>query len=720
MPSRPRRKKKVRSPDQQTDSRCSEESRPWLETVITVALIATSFLSAFLLFQVQPILGKIILPWFGGSPAVWTTSMFFFQVVLLAGYCYAHFLNRFFSLVVQACIHVMVIGIAVLLLPIYPSDSLKTISLDINPTWNVLEVLSRTVGVQFFLLSTTAPLTQVWWQRISSRSPYWLYAISNLGSLLALLSYPFLVEPLLGTQWQAFMWAILFTCVAVLITCCCIASVRLYQKKTTTDSVQETAPTEARPSWQHYATWILLSSCGSILLLSMTNHLSQNVAVVPFLWVMPLAVYLLSFILTFSDLEIYHRNRFGAVMLASTTVCAILYANDSLISNIALVVIIHLIALFSGCMVCHGELVRQKPSSHHLTGFYLAVSAGGALGGFFVSILAPQIFLQYFEYPLVLIACWGIFICVALRDKKGKLYRGKPVWAWALIVIIFACFAHFLQRGVMETTSDAFILRRNFYGVLSVYGFAGDQGPELGLRNGTIRHGEQYLDEAKREEPTSYYIQSSGLGYVMKYLDDRPNRKVGMLGLGVGTIAAYSKKGDAFRAYEINPAVIDIATSPDVFSFWELLEKRGASGTIVEGDARLALENELSRGTPQEFDLLVLDVFSGDAIPIHLLTREAFSVYLDHLAENGVIAIHVSNRHLDLAPVVHGLAKERGLKSAYINDAESESTWMIVATLTLLQEIAAASDQEYLDKPLDDSLVYWTDDYSDIFSILRF
>ncbi|MEO1993416.1 MAG: hypothetical protein ABGW78_15880 [Pirellulales bacterium] len=720
MPSRTRRKKHKATPDQPSNTRGSELIFPRIETVTTAALIATSFLSAFLLFQVQPILGKIILPWFGGSPAVWTTSMFFFQVMLLAGYCYAHFLNHFFSITVQACVHVTVIGLAVLLLPIYPSDTLKTLGLDINPTWNVIEVLGQTVGIQFFLLSTTAPLTQVWWQRISCRSPYWLYAVSNLGSLLALLSYPFLVEPLLGTQWQAFLWTILFTCVAILIACCCIASVRLAQEKHTTDSVRGSVPKEAGPSWKHVASWIFLSSCGSILLLSMTNHLSQNVAVVPFLWVMPLAVYLLTFILTFSSLKIYHRNLFGAIMLASTTVCALLYADDSLLNNIIIVVIIHLTALFSGCMVCHGELVKQKPSSHHLTGFYLAVSVGGAVGGFFVSILAPLIFLQYFEYPLVLIACWGIFICVALRDKEGSLYRGKPTWAWALIVIIFACFASYLQRGIIEYTSDAFILRRNFYGVLAVFGFRSEQGPALGLRNGTIRHGEQFLDEAKREEPTSYYTRSSGLGYVMKYLETRPNKKVGMLGLGVGTIAAYSKKGDIFRAYEINPAVIELATSPDIFSFWELLRKRGATGTIIEGDARLALENELAQGGPQEFDVLVLDVFSGDAIPVHLLTREAFSVYRKHVATNGVIAIHISNRHLDLAPVVHGLVKEYGLKSAHIDDTESESTWMIVSTLTLLQEIAAASGEEYIDKPVDDNVVYWTDDYSNILSILLF
>ena len=697
------------------------------DVLVTRALIAASFCGAFLLFQVQPVISKIILPWFGGSPAVWTASMFFFQAVLLAGYCYAHLLTRFLPLKIQVGVHLGFIITAVSFLPIYPSDSCRLFVGDGDPTWSVIKVLAQSVGVQFFLLSTTAPLTQVWWHRASSKSPYWLYAVSNTGSLVALISYPFFVEPSLGMTWQAFVWGVGFACVAILVSFCSLASLRGLEKRE--DDVRGSGlgrddlslPVDII-SWRRSAVWILLSSCGSILLLSVTSHFSQNIAVVPFLWVMPLTIYLLSFILTFSESSFYNRTAFGILMMVSTSLCAILYVRDDLIENVLLLLAIHLVALFAGCTICHGELFRIRPSPHRLTSFYLAVSLGGAIGGLFVSLIAPLIFLQFYEYPIALMACWLIFITASLGDKASSLYGGKPLWAWGIVVGLLIFFTYEIQKGMTRFVSDAFVLRRNFYGVLSVHMVVKPEGPVLSLRNGTIQHGEQFLETDQSTEPTTYYAKSSGLGWVMDYFSEKEKRRVGMLGLGVGTIAAYSKRGDIFRAYEINPDVIELATNPEIFSFWELIENRGAKGKIIEGDARISLEKERGEGNIQDFDILVLDVFSGDAIPVHLLTRQAFSVYLDHLAENGVIAIHVSNRHLDLIPVVRDLAVHNGLRWSITRDTKTFSDWVIVGNERTLKDMVYGVGKQYRFSSPKTSrdVVKWTDDYSNIFKVLKF
>jgi len=542
-----------------------------------------------------------------------------------------------------------------------------------------------------------------------------------------LIGYPFFVEPSLGMTWQAFVWGVGFTFVALLVSVCSLASLRGLKSKK--DEVRGNEPERADASlpedfisWKRYIAWVFLSSCGSILLLSVTNHFSQNVAVVPFLWVMPLTVYLLSFILTFSKSGFYNRVVFGILMMLFTTFCAILYVREDLIQSIVLLLGIHLAALFAGCMICHGELFRLRPSPRHLTSFYLAVSLGGAIGGLFISLIAPLIFLQYYEYPIALITCWLIFITVSLSDKASSLYGGKPLWAWGAIFVLLFFFTNEVQKGMTQFTSDSFLLRRNFYGVLSIHMVVKSEGPVLSLRNGTIQHGEQFLEPDQSAEPTRYYAKSSGLGCVMDYFSNKEKRRVGMLGLGVGTIAAYSKQGDVFRAYEINPDVIELATNPEIFSFWELLENRKAEGKIIEGDARISLEKELKNGNVQGFDVLVVDVFSGDAIPVHLLTRQAFSVYLDHMAENGVVAIHISNRYLDLIPVVRDLAVHNGLQWSICSDIKSFSDWAIVGNKAILQDMADGVGKQYSFSPVVTSydVVKWTDDYSDIFKVLKF
>lgn len=646
--------------------------------------------------------------------------MFFFQVLLLVGYCYAHWSTRFLSLKMQMWLHLALILAGLVLLPIRIPESLKPTGSDPNPVGTILWLLWRSVGIQFLLLATTAPLVQVWWHRLFGSAPYRLYSISNAGSLLALLGYPFLVEPLMGVRTQMTVWSVGFFAVSCMLA---LASRNSSEGELARGEPEDTS-TAARPVWRDIAGWLALSTCGSVLLLAMTNHITQNVAVIPFFWVVPLAIYLLSFILSFAGAGWYNRWVYGGLMFASHSGVAFIYCFD-VADNIILLLTIYLTALFSGCMVCHGELARAKPHARYLTSFFVVTSVGGALGGFLVSLVAPIVFSAgYLEYPLVLVACWLALIVITLRDKSSPLYRGRPVWAWGLISLCCFGFLLCLREAVVKDLFNAALTRRNFYGVLSVQPMLSkDQERMVQLIHGQISHGSQFLieegdDPAKQFEPTTYYTRDSGVGLVMKEFAklNRPKR-VGMLGMGVGTVAAYCEQGDVFRAYEINEDVVEIATNGDPFTFWDLLKERGATGDIVIGDARLSLEAELSEGTPQNFDVLVLDVFSGDAIPVHLMTLSAFKLYFEHLAEGGVLAVHISNRHLDLAPVVVSTAARFPVKSAFVSTKVSE--WILVGSEEFLQSMAEANPGEVQILGRSKYDVVWTDDYSDIFRILK-
>jgi len=680
-------------------------------------LAVTVFISAFLLFQVQPIISKAILPWFGGTPAVWTTAMFFFQILLLVGYCYAHWSTRYLSLRWQMLIHVGLLLLTLVFLPIRVPESWRPVGTDLNPTAHVLSILARSVGLPFLLLSSTAPLAQVWWHRMLGGVPYRLYAVSNTGSLLALLGYPFLVEPRLGVAGQMGAWSVGYLVVAGLLAFCSVQHAR----KTSGELTPADDAPAGRPRWKSIVLWLSLSTCGSVLLLAMTNHITQNIAVVPLFWVVPLAIYLITFIIGFAESGLYVRWLFGGLMIISQIACALLY-NDDVVNNTILLLGIHLTALFSGCMVCHGELARSKPHAEWLTTFFVIVSIGGALGGFLVSIAAPFMFDGYYEYPLVLIACWTLLFVILWSDSTGRLYRGKPIWAWGLIVVCCFVFLTNLRNAVMKDVVTSFLSRRNFYGILSVQPAFDKEGAKMmNLLHGQILHGAQYLETGREFEPTSYYTQDSGVGYAMQYLDarngDQPKpKRVAMLGLGVGTIAAYCKPGDLFRVYEINQQVIDIATDPEIFTFWSLFEQRNAEAQVVVGDARLSLENELRNGS-QNFDLMVLDVFSGDAIPVHLLTEAAFRLYLQHLADGGMLAIHISNRHLDLLPVVNSTAQRFPVDCAFVSTDISE--WMICASPETIANFEATYPDAVQLPAKPSELIIWQDDFSDVFSIVK-
>lgn len=637
--------------------------------------------------------------------------MFFFQVLLLLGYVYADLTSRWLSPRGQAILHTIVAMVAVLTLPIEPSDSWRPSGQLSDPTWSLLGLLATTVGAPFFLLSTTAPLLQVWWHRVFGQAPYRLYAWSNAGSFLALLTFPFVVEPWIGVRMQMLTWSFAFFATACALAYCGFASSRRNH-----GVVQDNDATERRVPTRRVFAWILLSAIGSILLLAMTSHLTQNVAVVPFLWVAPLALYLLSFVLCFAKRTYYHRWFFGGLMIATHIIAASLY-HINRVDNLSFLLAVYLLALFAGCMVCHGELSRLKPPSANLTFYFVMLSVGGALGGFLVSYVAPLVFTDYYEYPLVLVACWATLLFAWFTDESSYLHRGKPAWAWLLIAVACFVFLSQLRDGVVRSVNETFLSRRSFYGVLSIRAGEVDGRQDMRLYHGIINHGSQNLDEELAEEPTAYYRRDGGLGAAMKLVSEKGSKRVGMLGLGIGTAAAYASEGDYFRAYEINQDVIELALNADIFTFWSLLEKRGATGEVIPGDARISLEDELRQGETQAFDILVVDVFSGDAIPVHLLTVEAFEIYRKHLSTHGLLAIHISNRHLDLLPVVQSMADHFSMTAGVIDVPESR--WVILGSKPALQLLAQQEPDKLRRMPTRRRRQLWTDDYSDILSVLH-
>lgn len=681
------------------------------EKGLAVAYAATIFLSAFLLFQVQPLLGKYILPWFGGSPAVWTTCMLVFQVLLFAGYAYAHVTTQYLSPRHQGYLHVLLLMIALMTLPITPDSSWKPT----NSDWPALKIILLTmssVGLPYFILSSTGPLVQGWFSRThQGQSPYRLYSLSNVGSLLALVSYPFLVETSFSTATQSVLWSLLFAMFALL---CSASAIAMWKRSSVIGSsfkVSDEFVKVHRPTWGLTGIWFGLAMTPSVMLLATTNQVCLDVAVIPFLWVLPLALYLLTFILCFDSDRWYSRRPyatasaillFGAMLLSSKVFAA------SLVVQVA----VYFSAMFCCCMVCHGELVSLKPHPRYLTFYFLTISAGGAAGGLFVGLLAPLLFVSYYELQTGIVAFAMLYMCLRCREDKFEL--PLPCWAQPLFVPLAMVGAVALISQFGRHAAGSVAVSRNFYGVLKV-----EQRPNrlpeqslIRLAHGHIEHGSQFVSPEKRRVPTAYYSEAAGVGQLMRTLRPDQPRHVGIVGLGVGTLASYGRPGDRFRLYEINPDVITMAK--EHFSF---LKDCPADQTLVTGDARLALEFEQS----QQFDILVLDAFSGDAIPVHLLTKEAMQTYLAHLKPDGVLACHISNLHFDLRPVVFGLADELGLCCQIrISDANPETAsfkavWALLARNpdTLNNSVGLLPQESTGRKP-----IVWTDDRSNLFEVL--
>ncbi|GIU77148.1 MAG: hypothetical protein KatS3mg005_0386 [Bryobacteraceae bacterium] len=675
----------------------------------------TVFLSAFLLFQVQPMIAKMILPWFGGTAAVWAACLLFFQAALLAGYGYTHGIVRRLSPRRQWMLHAALLALALTVLPILPDAKWKPATPDM-PAARILALLAVTVGLPYFLLSTTAPLIQAWFARaFPGRSPYRLYALSNLGSMLALLTYPALVEPALTLRQQGWSWSGAFVLFAALCIFTGWRSLRAGADPAAGSGEDGGAPA---PSRQMHLLWAALATGPSMLLLALTTHMTTDLAPIPFLWVLPLALYLLTFILAFDAPRWYARRVFLiALPLALGLLVWLTRLGPEARPRLAWTIAGYAACFFVVSMVCHGELARLKPHPRHLTGFYLMVSVGGALGGLFVAVLAPALFNAMYELPLAIGLCGLLAALVLYLEPQWPFRKELLGWPSILLMTAVAVLWGFLGREMRGMTSGALVVSRNFYGELRVRQVNGiyDWEGYRTLVHGAINHGEQYTHPARRREIATYYCEDTGLGLWMAARPQGSFQRVGVLGLGAGTIAAYSRFGDVYRFYELNPEVPRIAKN----YFWYLENAEGAV-EIVLGDGRLSMERE----SPQQYDLLVMDAFSSDSIPVHLLTKEAMQLYFRHLKPDGVLAVHISNRYVDLKPVLEREAALLGKAALLVETEDSDdgrcfgTTWVMMANSP---EIFARDPFRKGGQPLEkaEHMRPWTDDYSNLFRVIK-
>ena len=614
--------------------------------------------------------------------------MLFYQSVLLLGYAYAHLVARWLPLRVQVILHVALLLASVLLLPVAPSVSWKPATGD-DPLVRILGLLLATAGLPYLLLSATSPLVQSWFARsLQTEVPYRLFALSNLGSLVALLSYPVIVEPLLSTHSQLFSWSVGYIVFAVLCSVSAFVSRRGIP-------LAETGISLDRRAW----TWLALAACPSILWLAVANHISQDVAAVPFLWILPLSLYLMSFVLCFDREGWYNPRVYRWVVPLAWIAMTAGVAQQGYIS-IKQSLFLFSAALLILCMFCHGELSRLRPEPTQLTGYYLTIAGGGALGGVFVGLVAPRVFTEYLELPLGALGSVMLGLWLLYRFPTKRILRiGAITTAAALTAVMLP-----------DASSRHHLRLRNFYGTLQVNDLGAADVAYRSLFNGTIQHGIQFLAPDRSRIPTTYYGPASGAAIALDKVRHGPMR-VGVIGLGAGTLATYGKSGDVFRFYEINPDVVNLSQVE-----FRYLRESKAKTEIVPADARLALERE----EPQAFDILALDAFSGDSIPVHLLTAEAFDLYFHHLKPSGALAIHVTNKYLDLAPVVQRIATRSGARALLIHNTRQDNNKVYAASWVILTKDADFARQlEYLSSPIKGNVPLWTDDYSNLLRILK-
>lgn len=678
-----------------------------------IALFAAPILlSAFLLFAVQPMVAKAILAWFGGSPAVWTTCMLFFQTLLLVGYAYAHAIASRLGARGQAGVHVALLALNVALLPIAIDPSWRPRGGEDDPVPRILGLLALSVGLPYVSLAATGPLLQAWARRAApARNAYRLYAASNAGSLAALVSYPVWIEPRLAIGRQLAAWSIGYGAFALFAA---LAALRAARGAGGSAAVARDEPSAAAVVPWRVAAWILLPACASVLLLAVTNQLCQEVAVIPFLWVLPLTLYLLSFILTFDSDRWYRRAVVLPALLAATA--AILAATFfGSVLSLPVAILVHAIYLVLACTACHGELVRLRPGPDRLTLFYLMLSLGGALGGTLVALVAPRVFRDYSELGVGIVACLVLCeaTCVA-TDREGARRRR---WLWLLWFELAIAAGGAWIGWSASASHEARVAERSFYGTLRV---VDHREPGLArareLVHGRTSHGAQIGEPGRELEPTLYYGPHSGAGIVLGGGAGAP-RRIAVLGLGVGTLAAYGRPGDTIRFFEIDPLVEALARREFTF-----LASSRAHIDVVVADARLALEHDPDGAG---YDVIVADAFSSDAIPVHLLTAEAFALYARRLRPSGVLAIHISNRMLDLVPVVAAGAHAIGFTPVFVQSPSSPRDRITAALWALaardvdplafavvrdgVARVAAAPSRE----------IAWTDEASSLFEILR-
>ncbi len=685
----------------------------------------TVFTSAFLLFLVQPIIAKQILPWFGGNASVWTVCMVFFQLLLLGGYAYADALVRKCAPRTQAIVHSALLAASLAFLPILAAESWKPAP-DTEPTARILLLLASTIGLPYFMLSTTGPLVQAWFARsFPSATVYRLFALSNFASLLALIAYPPLIEPAISLQAQSWAWSAVYLVFAVL----CAASAWLAAKHPAAMKDLESEKTSqekeaSNPRATDYLLWLALSALGSLMLLAVTSHITQNVASVPFVWIVPLVLYLLSFILVFDvggarAKSGWYARAWGLPVLFALMLGMSWFLYQNLgVMDIRYSIALYSAGLFAACMFCHGELAAMRPAPRYLTRFYLMISIGGAAGGLFVGLIAPRIFTTFIELPLALVVCGALAAVLSWRSlPAGPGFSSKKIILLVTPVIALAVTAIVGWHGYKYYEyihSNAIVMKRNFYGTLRVkeYDRGGDEQMTRALVHGVINHGWQYTDPALRTQPISYFGPGSGIAKALEYYDQGP-RRVGVIGLGVGVFMAWGRPGDSFRVYERDPDVVRIARE----QFYYLSDSK-AKIEVVTGDGRLNME----RDAPQRFDLISVDAFSSGSIPIHLLTREALQAYKRHLAPGGVVVYNVTNRFVNLAPLLKLVAEAEGMQALLINDEPSEEKYSGTAYVLVTDNAKLLADKRF--ENADDiepipGLSAWTDTFNNLFKVVR-
>jgi hypothetical protein len=769
------------------------------------------FLAAALLFLIQPMVAKMLLPLLGGSPSVWNACMVFFQAALLAGYAYSHLVGTRLKPRTQVVVHTVVLLAAGATLPIALAASADPG--DKNPTIWLIGILALTAGAPFFVVSTSGPLVQKWFAASGhkrSGDPYFLYAASNAGSLIGLLSYPFIVEPLLPLRSQSLVWTAAYAVLAILLITCGVmgmkgaARVRAtaaspsarderegsYAKKAdkkrpsppkdspgqrTTADAGAAVPPPVRPRWLQRARWVLCAAVPSSLMLGVTQYLSTDVAAVPLLWVVPLSLYLLSFILAFAQSVKLDTRKLGVLVALLCMAAAVLFAVGNADGGLVLPAALHLLLLFLSALLCHRVLADERPEADRLTEFYLLLSVGGVLGGAFNSLLAPLVFTSLLEYPIAIAAVclvrpaspgdkatpawkrtavalgWGVAMGLAIIGSRVVTFlignqfktdvRGiASVVAAGVLILILAAAIRFARRPgpfaaamlagllVVRQAPDnqiSIYAARTFFGIHRAY--TDPQGYYHTLAHGTTRHGVQCMVPELRDVPTTYFHYRGPLGQIFNGYEGRPTVKhVAIIGLGIGTIAAYAEPGDTYSYFEIDTAVVHAAEDPRLFTYLTDARARGAKINIVLGDGRLRVAQE----PDASFGLFILDAFTSDAVPTHLLTKEAVELYRRKLQPRGVIALHLSNNHLDLVPVVAKIAEVLGVRSYLCDDQDnkqfseqeikrevrSPSIWMAI---TDDPEFAArAGPQWTLALPLPGAPL-WTDQYSNIIGVFK-
>ncbi len=725
---------------------------------------STLFVSATLMFILQPMFGKVLLPLLGGASSVWNTCMVFYQTVLFIGYLYAHFLSTGITLRKQVKIHGAVILLSLLILPIGLSESLPP-PIQSNPILWLLQALLYSIGLPFFVISSTAPLIQKWFSLLghdSSDDPYFLYVASNVGSLLALLSYPFILEPNFGVEEQQFYWSWGYLGLLLLLATCMFKTANEHIKD---PSGSIASVTTRSPGLKIRLHWLLLAFVPSSLLLGITTFISNDIASAPLLWVIPLALYLITFILVFSRYNQTLHPKLVTLQPWLVIPVVIYLFNSQSLSHSGFVIFIHLTVFFCSVMVCHGQLAKMRPHTDYLTSFYLIMSFGGMLGGMFNTFVAPLIFNTIYEYPLMIIAALMLRPHSQASTKFNKPYQlpllsliyclafaiiiyvnfeqldNSLMWVFVTALVV-ANYVFFHKRVVYLALYSLVILscsipmqqpnyqvldqQRTFYGVLSVrQKQLLDNDYQRTVLNefysGSTDHGAQIISKGQQCNAIGYYYPGGPLGQLFESYDPvNEDWEIGIVGLGSGVLASYSKPGQKWSFYELNPAVIDIALNTQLFSF---LDQCINGYKIKAGDARLVLNSERN----QQYDLLVMDAFTSESIPTHLMTKEAIALYLENLKPNGLLVFHISNRHLDLRPVLASAAHDLGLTAIIQQYRPQIRSPLLHQTKWVVMAATPDSLQRLLNSPLghwkalqhDKQIAAWTDDFSSVIKVWR-